>query len=135
MRNLFILLCLFSVVACPYECAVKQFALRVSAIEVREACSEGCCSNRKHGHNDEEAPATPTPQKDGLCCVCEGVALASSSSVDLDDLADSVDVAWLSFEFEPVSVVSISSKQDDCALPLLSRDSQSLRIALRSLLI
>lgn len=128
MRNVVLLLCVFSVLACPHECAIRQVA---AACAHSGDCCQGCYSEHENSSQDE-SPQAPRPVEDGLSCFCDGAVFASGCEADLDLDAPAIYVPWSDSDptCELMGRVGVHQSFAPTATTL---DSKTMRIALRSL--
>jgi hypothetical protein len=133
MRTFVAILCLATVIACPYECAIRRVAAAYAPGEAIDACCEGCCSEHEDANSSQdESPQAPLPQEDGVHCFCEGALFCSASEADLDLEVQVVFVPWAESALAP-KLVSRTLVHETLVPNLAILDSKSMRIALRSL--
>ncbi len=136
MRTAVILLSVFSVLACPYDCAMMQAPAQ--AIEIENDSQPACCKHCQARANNETAnhptPAAPPSDEEGRSCFCEGAVFDVAFRTMVDDtldvslwtwVVDAVDVPGIS---QPVTSVD----HDNLPPPV---DGRLTRIAIRSLLL
>jgi hypothetical protein len=132
MRTLVLFLCLFSVIACPYECAIRQVSSVCTQNEAIDECSEGCCAKHGGRSSEGESPTPRLPEEDGLNCFCDGVVFCNGCEADVDLDAQVVFLPWTNSALTP-ELAGCVGVNESFAPPLATLDSKSMRIALRSL--
>ncbi len=83
MHAFSVLLLIASILACPYQCAVKL--VDSAAPAVQKACCDHCESQRNNAcppGSDQDRPAS---DDDGVTCFCEGAIFDVASRYTLDD--------------------------------------------------
>lgn len=83
MHAFSVLLLIASILACPYQCAVKL--VDAAAPAVQKTCCNHCQSQRDHAcppGSDQDRPAS---DDDGVTCFCEGAMFDVASRYTLDD--------------------------------------------------
>ncbi|MFN0018619.1 MAG: hypothetical protein ACKVP0_10190 [Pirellulaceae bacterium] len=133
MRTIVVFLSIASLLACPYECAVKQAAAQACGTGHQPDCCDQCQARETTEPSDSQAPP-PAPNEDGRWCLCDGVVFDVAARPVVDH---SFDVSLWTWVCGPAEVL-------DFAVPMPSVDSASLpppldgrltRIAIHSLLL
>lgn len=132
MRNFIVLSCFFSVLACPYQCAIRQVAGAIAKSEASVVCCEGCCTQKNANSSQDESPQPPLPEEDGLSCFCDGTVFCNADQADLSLDTQVIFVPWTDSALTP-ELLSRTRVQESSASTLETLDSKSMRISLRSL--
>lgn len=85
MRTAFLLFCVFSVLACPYECAVSQALARSVEQRVESKCCEKCAARQLPENTEDQSPASPPGNDDGRACFCDGAVFDVAVRASLDE--------------------------------------------------
>ena len=104
MRSFVILFTILSLLACPYDCAVKVSAMHLMGVK-QPACCDNCQANKESDSTDHQAPETPTPDKDGHSCLCEGAVFIAADQWQFDDAMSVAIVTVLLGDLDVISIV------------------------------
>lgn len=109
MRSIVLVFSLFAVLACPYECAVRQALASQAENRVDAACCDRCAARKLNESANNQIPASPQNDEDSRPCFCEGAVF---------DVADRATVSDSLNVFLWVWVVSVDAQFDPCQPPL-----------------
>jgi hypothetical protein len=117
MRTAVILLSVFSVLACPYDCAVMHaFAQRIEQ-ESKPACCKHCEARAKSETSNRSKPSAPASDEDGRQCFCEGAVFDAATQTMMEDTLDVSLWTWLVDAVEISGIDQSLTSIDHASLP------------------
>ena len=134
MRNIVVLLAIVSVLACPYECAVKLAAAQVMGGDKVAACCDKCRTRETTAPVNDHTPSPPAPDEDGRWCLCEGVVFDPGARSLIDDSVEASLGTWAIGSAKLLNANAPTPNVDCAALPP-PLDGRLTRISIRSLLL
>lgn len=133
MQKFAAILSLIAIVACPYECTVKQLVMHTASTESQTGCCEGCCTSESDRSDSEQSP--PAQDGDGVWCLCDGAVVDNSARPTIDHLTLLCVSSWSIFPKSTIVDYANPAPSNPASSIFVARDSSFARIALRSLLL
>lgn len=134
MQTVVVFLSIASVLACPYDCAVKVAAAQAMRSDHKPACCKRCRTSETTEPTNNPTPESPAPVEDGRWCLCEGAVLCATARFSVDDSLQVSLWTWVSGTAETLDIATHLPSIDRAELPP-PLDGRLTRIAMHSLLL